>query len=294
MNIFFNYAKQNNHSLLNKYKNYFNIYHRYLSKFIKTRVNVLEFGVGHGGSLQMWKECFGPKAQIYGVDINPDCKQLEEGQIHIFIGDQGNKTFLRSLKKHISTIDILIDDGGHEIKQQITTFEEFFPYINNNGVYICEDLHTSYMKEFRGGYKKDTFIEYSKNLIDQMNAWFSEDPDKLKVTDLTKSMYSIHYYNSVLVIEKQTVQKGVIWVSGKPRIPSLFTSSLAYLSKNSPLRKDILDVEKLPNKDKHIMLKHLMLKYNETNANMIIETLITSLEDEEAFDQLLIFIKSNS
>jgi hypothetical protein len=68
----------------------------------------------------------------------------------------------------------LIDDGGHTMKQQINTFEEFFTSIAENGVYLCEDVHTSYWSKYGGGYKKSgTFIEYSKNFIDYINAWHS-------------------------------------------------------------------------------------------------------------------------
>lgn len=292
MNDLLSYAKNNKHSLLNKYKHYFSIYDRHLSKFRDTEVNVLEFGVAHGGSLQMWKNYFGQKAKIYGVDINPNCKQLEEDRISIFIGDQGDKNFLRVLKKNIPRIDILVDDGGHEMKQQIVTFEELFPYISSNGVYLCEDLHTSYMNEFAGGYrKKNTFIEYSKNFIDQINAWFSEEPNRFKVTDFTRTVYSLHYYNSVLVIEKKPVQKGCVWFSGKPRIPSLLTSSLEYLGNNLLLRENILDLEEIPHRERYDRLNLMKLSFTDHQSNMIIDGLLSSVEDEDAFYQILKIIK---
>ena len=37
-----------------------------------------------GGSLEMWRDYFGPKAHIYGVDINPDCKVYERDGIKVF------------------------------------------------------------------------------------------------------------------------------------------------------------------------------------------------------------------
>ena len=61
--------------------------------FRDTEVNIVEFGISQGGSLQMWKDYFGPKANIYGVDINPHCKSLEEEQVQIFIGDQKIEIF---------------------------------------------------------------------------------------------------------------------------------------------------------------------------------------------------------
>ena len=240
----------------------------------------------------MWKNYFGQKAKIYGVDINPNCKQLEEDRISIFIGDQGDKNFLRVLKKNIPKIDILVDDGGHEMKQQIITFEELFPHISSNGVYLCEDLHTSYMKKFGGGYKeKNTFIEYSKNFIDQINAWFSEEPNRFRVTDLTRTVYSLHYYNSVLVIEKNPVQKGCVWISGKPRIPSLLTSSFEYLGSNLLFRENILDLEEIPHRERYDRLNLMKLSFTDHQSNMIIDGLLRSVEDEDAFYQILKVIK---
>ncbi|MDZ7817326.1 MAG: hypothetical protein U5K55_01380 [Aliarcobacter sp.] len=40
------------------------------------------------------------------------------------------------------------------MKQQINTFEELFDHIDKNGIYLCEDIHTSYLEEYGGGYKK--------------------------------------------------------------------------------------------------------------------------------------------
>ena len=169
-----------------------------------------------------------------------------DDQIKIFVGDQANRGFLRELREEIGHIDIVIDDGGHTMIQQITTFEELFPFISETGIYLVEDLHTSYWKEYGGGYLRNgsfieyirkiidgiinswhsrdlkmllkiltgyweeykggyprngSFIEYAKGFIDSINAWHSRDP-KLAPNHLTKSITGIHFYDSVLVIEK--------------------------------------------------------------------------------------------
>ena len=49
------YFTENIGSLTYKWKHYFEIYVRYFSRFRGTDVHVVEFGVSHGGSLQMWK-----------------------------------------------------------------------------------------------------------------------------------------------------------------------------------------------------------------------------------------------
>lgn len=176
---------------------------------------ILEIGVMHGGSLQMWKEYFGPRAKVYGVDINPKCKEFEEENIKIFIGSQSDRNFLRNLKASLPPLDILLDDGGHEMEQQIVTFEEMFPHIKSDGTYLCEDLHTSYWGEFGAGLKNPkSFIEYSKNFIDYLNAFHSKTDD-FKVNEFTKSVHSLHYYDSILVIEKRKMEKPFSEKTGK-------------------------------------------------------------------------------
>lgn len=214
------YFSHNSGRLIHKWKHYFEIYERHFSRFRGTDVHVVEFGVSHGGSIEMWKQYFGPKCRVFGIDINPHCQKLEEPQIEIFIGDQEDRRFLRSVAEKIPRIDILIDDGGHTMKQQIRTYEELFPRIEPNGVYLCEDLHTSYWRRWGGGLRKrGTFIEYSKHFIDALHAWHSRQPRRLAVTEFTRSVHSLHYYDSVLVIEKRPIEKPCHQHTGQAAIP---------------------------------------------------------------------------
>jgi len=208
MNDLEKYFTENTGRLIYKWKHYFEIYDRHFSRFRGTNVHVVEFGVFQGGSLQMWKQYFGPNAKIFGVDINPHCKKLEEDQIEIFIGNQDDRKFLKSLTEKIPRIDILIDDGGHMMRQQINTYEELFPFINKDGVYLCEDVFTSYWSEYGGGYKKrGTFIEYSKNFIDYINSWHYVKKQRVNFAKFAESVHSIHYYDGIFVIEKRPIQR---------------------------------------------------------------------------------------
>jgi len=208
MNDLEKYFNENTGRVIHKWPHYFEAYDRHLSRFRGTDVHLVEFGVSHGGSLQMWKNYFGPRAKIFGVDINPHCQQLAEEQVEIFIGDQGDRKFLKSLAAKIPRIDVLIDDGGHTMEQQINTYEELFGHIEPQGVYICEDIHTSYWPDWNGGYRRPgTFIEYSKAFIDHIHAWHSAEPAQFNVTKFTESVHSLHYYDSMLVVEKRPIVK---------------------------------------------------------------------------------------
>jgi len=203
MNDLREYFKNNNGRLIHKYDHYFDIYARYFEKYRSKEIKILEIGISQGGSLQMWKHYFGPQAKIYGIDIDPRCKNFEEDNIEIFIGSQSDREFLKSIKKKIGQVDILIDDGGHTMEQQIVTFEMLFDFVKSDGVYLCEDTHTAYWYGFGGGYRrKSNYIEYTKNLIDQLNAYHSKDKG-FEVDEFTRTADSIHYYDSIVVIEKK-------------------------------------------------------------------------------------------
>jgi 23S rRNA U2552 (ribose-2'-O)-methylase RlmE/FtsJ len=206
-----------NHSgrLIHKLDHYIEIYERYFSKYVDKDVVILEIGISHGGSLQMWREYFGKKAKIFAVDINPDCRKLEEDNTKIFIGSQEDRSFLSAIKKEIPRPDIIIDDGGHTMKQQIATFEVLYDHLNDDGIYLSEDTNTSYWYEYGGRRnKKDTFIEYSKRLVDRLYAWHFKSR-KVKVDEFTTSTNAIHFYDSMVIFEKMKrtaplgVQRGV-------------------------------------------------------------------------------------
>ena len=214
MNELEQYFEKNDKRLINKYQHYFDVYDRHFSKYKGQEITIVEVGVFQGGSLQMWRSYFGPKAKIWGIDIDPRCKLLEEQNTNIIIGSQEDESFLESIYDITGPIDILIDDGGHTQKQQITTFNILFDKIKNDGVYLCEDVHTSYWLSYGGGSNRmGTFIQFTKKLIDKLNAFHSEE-NSLQVDSFTKSAKSIHYYDSIVVIEKGIITKPTSKMTG--------------------------------------------------------------------------------
>jgi cephalosporin hydroxylase len=211
------YFEANQGRLIHKWMHYFDIYDRHFAPFRGKPVTVLEFGVSHGGSLQMWRDYFGPLAHITGVDIVPECARFAEDRIDIRIGDQEDRTFLRALARDLGHVDVLIEDGGHTAGQQIATFEEFWPYISDGGVFLMEDLHTSYWDNYDGGYKRPgTFIEYAKDLIDAQHAWHSHDKDHFDIDAYTRSIRGMHVYDSVIVFDKAKVPRPKARKTGTP------------------------------------------------------------------------------
>ncbi len=81
-----------------------------------------------------------------------------------------------------------------------------------------EDTQLSYAPKY-GGYKKPgTFIEFVKDKVDDLNAWFSEVKDP-QTSEFTKSTYSIHGYVNLVIFEKRQVDiSSPVWVGRNPNV----------------------------------------------------------------------------
>jgi len=186
-----------------KWNNYFEIYENILKKYINKKITLVEIGVGNGGSLFMWKKYLGKKANIIGVELNPEAKKLEKYGFKIFIGDQSDPVFWKSFYRKVKKIDILIDDGGHTNLQQITSFMEAVDHIKDNGLIVIEDTHTSYMnyKGFKNP-SKSSFINFSSNIIENIHR---RNPMlRKKMNKISNKIYSIEYYDSIVAINIKT------------------------------------------------------------------------------------------
>ena len=177
-----------------KLSTYFNVYDQLLSQYRDKSIVFLEIGILDGGSLFMWRDFFGPQARIIGVDLNPEAKKWEKEGFEIFIGDQSSAEFWKKTLNTIGKLDIVLDDGGHTFEQQIMTTESVIPFINDGGVIIIEDCHTSYMKKF--GFRKLSFINYAKKMIDNINkryVGFDNKTSEIRV-------WSIQFFESIVAL----------------------------------------------------------------------------------------------
>ena len=189
---------------IHKWLHYFDIYERHFERFVGKTVTVLEVGVGRGGALRMWKAYFGPRAKILGLDIREETRRFEEKRVHMYIGDQTDPLLYEKMMQEHGRVDIVIDDGSHIMEHMIGTFEIMYDKISDNGVYLIEDVHTSYVPNYNGGLKKPgTIIEHTKDLIDRLHAHRIKDGSPLQPDKFTRSTDGIHIYDSVIVFEKR-------------------------------------------------------------------------------------------
>lgn len=192
-----------------KWSGYFDVYERHLNKYRGNSPRILEIGILGGGSIDLWHEYFGEGTQITAIDIDENCKNYSYNfPVEIVIGDQGDPAFWDEFFQNREPYDIVIDDGGHRMNQQIITLQKCFPHIKDNGVFITEDVHTSYWNQWDGLFRRPhTFLEYSKRVVDHLNMQhFNKTLLDLSEIEMFKDLYSVFFYNSQVVFEKKMNQ----------------------------------------------------------------------------------------
>jgi hypothetical protein len=133
-------------------------------------------------------------------------KYTTDGCIQV-IGNQGDPAFWDEFLKEYPEIDIFLDDGSHHCQHQILTLEKAWPAVKLDGVYMCEDTHTNYWPEYGGGLKTpSTFLNYAKMVSDTLNSAYYRDldkhPDNMMFADFYKEVVGMHFYDSVVVLDK--------------------------------------------------------------------------------------------
>ena len=178
------------------------LYEQYFTPFRDSKINILEIGVDNGDSLRIWREFFS-KANICGIDI--DKKNFRINNTNILQGDQSDLNFLKSLVSEYKKFDIIIDDGSHQAKHIIASFNYLFNYLSDNGLYVIEDLQTSYIPRYGGSRinlkKKKSSMNFIKSLTDSINYEKNNRPffKKNKFDGLIKS---INFHQNIVFIYK--------------------------------------------------------------------------------------------
>lgn len=200
--------------------NYTKVYAEYFSPLKNEPLTFLEIGICHGNSVKLWENYF-TNADLHFIDITKAHIHYFSTRSHYHFIDQANSKDLKTFAEAIvDGFDIIIDDGGHFMDQQIISFESLFPFLKSGGYYIIEDLHTSYWQSFGGGGSPEnpisgshSCIRYLQNLVDDLNytnarTGYADDnkvPNEVrqKLNIYQDQIYSISFYKSLCFIQKK-------------------------------------------------------------------------------------------
>lgn len=188
---------------LHKVMHYVAAYERHFGRYVGQPATFLEIGAGNGGSAQMWKRWFGPRARIVVIDIDPVCEQFADEQVEVRIGDQSDTAFLQRLVDEFGIFDMILDDGSHVMDHLRVTFEFLYPRMAPNGVYVIEDAGTAYWSDYGGGHKRPgTIVEFFKDAIDQLNYVNLAKEHDVTRDPLLATTCCLTAWDSMLVFEK--------------------------------------------------------------------------------------------
>ena len=219
---------------------------------------MLEIGVENGLSMAAWVRYFSHCADdgIQGISYKgaqadaariacatehfPGCEKMK-----IFDGDQSDIQFLRHVIREGAGLDpdaqsvttsqwqhggwdVVIDDGSHLPYHQIVTFAALFPFVRPGGLYIIEDVETSYFdapsaKIYGQSIKgagvgmppPGNFVEKMKQLVDVVNRrWFYHPEFSVLGPEVDHAVRSISFAGNLIWVQKNFVSD-----AGYPREP---------------------------------------------------------------------------
>lgn len=190
------------------------VYHRWLGGVREQRLRMLEIGLYNGGSFRMWRDYL-PNATLHGIDIEERtlAYQHEVPNSEVRLVDQGDPYALAAFVGELGgNYDMILDDGGHTMEQQIVSFEVLWPTVMPGGIYAIEDLATSYYCEYggRGIGEPGTAVDYCKGLIDAVQRKQAMYPpgssrraaSVVEIAKLRADVASVHFHPGLALVVK--------------------------------------------------------------------------------------------
>ena len=202
-----------------KWSLYLGEYDRLFSPYRDQPVRLLEIGVQNGGSLDIWSKYFKSGEKFVGCDINPNCAKLiyEDSRIAVVIGDANTDETEKFVLQESNHFDLIIDDGSHTSGDIVKSFARYFSHLKDGGLFVAEDLHCSYWKNFEGGlYYPYSSMSFFKRLADVINYehWGVSKDRRQVLSGITEHfsidvseeflswIHSIEFVNSMCIVRK--------------------------------------------------------------------------------------------
>jgi len=186
------------------------LYEKHLAPYANRQVKVLEIGVGGGeitaggSSLRMWKHFF-PRGMVHGIDI-VEKKSVDEQRISTHQVDQNDKDSLATFADEHGPFDIIVDDGSHYSSDIIASFHALFPHVAPGGMYVIEDLQTSYWSFFRGNHANfddpKSSMGFLKQLVDGLNHTEILAASRRDGRPTDEWISGLHFYHNIAFVEK--------------------------------------------------------------------------------------------
>jgi hypothetical protein len=155
-----------------KWSLYLDVYDTALAPWRALPVVLVEVGVQNGGSLELWSRYFQAGRRFVGCDVDERVGRLafDDPRIRTVVAPVNTPAAAKAIVAAAEgPIDIFIDDGSHVSPDIVLAFRNYFPAVRAGGVYIAEDLHCAYRRDWAGGLAAPNAISFFKSLVDALH-----------------------------------------------------------------------------------------------------------------------------
>ena len=120
---------------------YSNFYQKYFENLKLNNLNILEIGSYHGNASAALFFYF-KNSKFFAADIYPDLFRYKSNRIKNFYVNSSDENSIQEniIDKFSNNFDIIIEDAGHSLKDQIISLFMLFKKLNSKGLFIIEEL----------------------------------------------------------------------------------------------------------------------------------------------------------
>ena len=220
--------------------NYTEPYIEYFEKLRDLDIKILEIGVATGAGVLTWNEYF-KNAQIFGMDNwnkhhwkNGAVEKIEKENIKFFKGSQESRGDLGRLTGKFGAFDIIIDDGGHSMSQQQVSLGYLFKFLNPGGIYVIEDLVTSFEGFARNKHKdygNRTPDDIKLSTLDFLKKMSEGNPEKGVFLEDEEFKYLLENIKSCEIFQNIAEYKHIDFPGSEIEKVSTWPSTIAFITK---------------------------------------------------------------
>ena len=136
---------------------YIDAYDNLFSAWKDEPIQLMELGIASGASLLLWSQYF--KGYLQNL---PNTKMI--------FGDAYDNDKAKYLVENLPKQDVFIEDGAHDIDNQISALMKYHSLVKPGGYYICEDLFIANLAKYLvDGVYQITNRNFTTTILDYHN-----------------------------------------------------------------------------------------------------------------------------
>lgn len=187
--------------------NYLNQYETFIQKYRNSTMNILEIGGRTSASARLWTRFF-PNATLHVIDTHPTSELYSIPRVKVLQIDNYSKESIAKVAEVIQPT-LALDDGTHKWSHQMAGLHSIFPSIKPGGLFIIEDLQTSFgpYEKTHGDTDESTanfLLRFASGLL---AGTLAPKPNNTAERYLTASIDKISFIRQAAILHKKTTSE---------------------------------------------------------------------------------------